>query len=55
MQIRCFDRFVFQLKGYLGHVLTSVYGLKVIGLESKQSHTTGADKRLFSGMCLIAE
>lgn len=34
--------------GYLGHVLTSVYGLKVIGLESKQSHTTGADKRLFS-------
>lgn len=37
--------------GYLGHVLTTVYGLKVIGLESKHSHTTGADKRLFSDTC----
>ncbi|XP_048732309.2 methyltransferase-like protein 25B isoform X2 [Ostrea edulis] len=34
--------------GYLGHVLNTVYGLKVIGLESKQSHTSGADKRTFS-------
>ncbi|XP_061174710.1 probable methyltransferase-like protein 25 [Saccostrea echinata] len=33
--------------GYLGHVLSTVYGLKVIGLESKTSHTSGADKRLF--------
>ncbi|XP_062597462.1 probable methyltransferase-like protein 25 [Saccostrea cucullata] len=34
--------------GYLGHVLSTVYGLKVIGLESKSTHTSGADKRLFS-------
>jgi hypothetical protein len=41
---------LFYAKGYLGHVLNTVFGLKVIGLESKQSHTSGADRRTVSGM-----
>ena len=35
----------FYIQGYLGQVLHCNYGHSVLGLEGKQGHTTGADKR----------
>ncbi|XP_063436455.1 probable methyltransferase-like protein 25 [Mytilus trossulus] len=34
--------------GYLGQTLNKTYGHTVVGIEGKQSHTTGADKRVCS-------
>ncbi|CAG2247834.1 unnamed protein product [Mytilus edulis] len=34
--------------GYLGQTLNKTYGHTVVGIEGKQSHTTGADKRVWS-------
>ena len=43
---------VLYFQGYLGQILHSCYKYRIIALESKRGHTSGADKRIDKGSIL---